>query len=182
MKAWLRSCLDPMNLWHRSIALNYWLLRVYKRWLWKPFLETWFSKKYDNGKTVAKPSGTYACLQCGEKKNMALVISNGVEPSFFCSMSCRYQHGLQVTIDSDSEGLRHRSTWGFTFPNNIAEFRPRIFLKFIELSLCWQQSETWENLNANYPEGHLIQTPSLRPPSAYLAVSMGVSLATPLTA
>ena len=42
---------------------------------------------------------------------MALVSynDNDEEPSFFCSMSCRYKHGLHVVIDRDSEGLRHLS-------------------------------------------------------------------------
>ena len=109
MKAWFRNCLDPMNLWKHSIAFNYWLLRVYKRWLWEPFLETWLSKKADDGKKVATPSATYTCLQCGEKKNMALVVCNDVEPSFFCNISCSHKHSLQVVIDHDSDGLRHRS-------------------------------------------------------------------------
>jgi hypothetical protein len=128
MKAWLRNCLDPMNLWHHSIAFNYWLLRVYRRWLWEPFLETWLFRKSNDGKKAATPSGTYTCLQCGDKANMALVFGNDEEPSFFCNMSCRYKHDLHVVIDRDSEGLRHRSQWGFAFPNNTAELRLRFFM------------------------------------------------------
>jgi hypothetical protein len=111
MKAWLRNFLDPMNLWHHSIAFSYRLLKVYRRWLWEPLLETWLSRKYNDGKNVATPSEIYTCLECGEEKNMALVSynDNDEEPSFFCSMSCRYKHGLHVVIDRDSEGLRHLS-------------------------------------------------------------------------
>lgn len=109
MKTWFRNYLDPLNLWRHSLALNYWFLRVYRRWLWKPFLETWLSKKSDYGKIGTTPSGTYTCLRCGEKKNMALVVRNDVEPSFFCSMSCSYKHGLNVSIDRDSGTLRYRS-------------------------------------------------------------------------
>ena len=109
MKAWFRNCLDPMNLWKHSITFNYWLLRVYKRWLWEPFLETWLFKKSDDGKKVATPSGTYTCLQCGDKTNLALVYGNDEEPGFFCNMSCRYKHDLHVVTDRHSEGLRHRS-------------------------------------------------------------------------
>jgi hypothetical protein len=111
MKAWLRNCLDPMNLWHQSIAFNYRLLRVYKRWLWEPFLETWLSPKTDHGRKKAAPIATYTCLQCGEKTNMALVSynDNDEEPNVFCSMSCRHKHVLHVVIDRDSEGLRHLS-------------------------------------------------------------------------
>jgi len=110
MKASLRNFLDPMNLWHHSIAFNYRLLQVYRRWLWEPLLENWFSRTSNDGKKVATPSETYTCLECGKEKNMALVSCNDdEEPSFFCSMSCRYKHGLQVGIDRDSEGLRHLS-------------------------------------------------------------------------
>ena len=109
MKAWFRNCIDPMNLWKHSIAFNYWILRVYKRRLWEPFLETWLSKKSDDGKKVATPSVTYTCLQCGEKKNMVLVVCNDVEPSFFCSISCRRRHAFNVSIEQDSAELRHPS-------------------------------------------------------------------------
>ena len=62
-----------------------------------------------DGKKVATPSATYTCLQCGEKKNMALVVCNDVGSSFFCNISCSHKHSLQVVMDHDSDGLRHRS-------------------------------------------------------------------------
>jgi len=116
MKAWFRNYLDPLNLWRYSLVLNYSFLRVYKRWVWDSLLKTWLSEKPIHRKKRAIPSGSYTCLHCGEKKNMALLFCNDVEPGFFCSMSCRQKHGFHVVTDRDSDVIGHRSKWGCTFP------------------------------------------------------------------
>ena len=109
MKAWLRKHLHPMDLWGYSLACSYWFLRVCKRWLWNPFLENWLSNNLEDAKKTAQPSGTYTCLQCGEEKNIAFVVCDNVEPSFFCSLSCRHRHALNASIEHDSAELRHPS-------------------------------------------------------------------------
>ena len=109
MKAWFRNYLDPMKLWRYSLEFNYYFLRVYKRSVWDPLLKTWLSEKSAHRKKRAKPSVSYTCLHCGEKRNMALVFRNDAGPGFFCSMSCKQKHDLHLVADLDSEVIGHRS-------------------------------------------------------------------------
>ena len=109
MKAWFRNYLDPLNLWRYSLVCSYSFLRVYKKRVWDPLLKTWLYEKPAHSKKRAKPSGSYTCLHCGEKKNMALVFYNDVGPGFFCSMSCKQKHGVHVVTGRNSDVKVHRS-------------------------------------------------------------------------
>ena len=109
MKAWLSNLLYPLNLWSHSLACSHWLLRVYQRWLWDPFLENWLSNEPRIADHIASQSTFYTCVQCGRKKAMALVGGVDKKPSFFCSVPCRDEYALSAAPQQDSDKTQHPS-------------------------------------------------------------------------
>ena len=88
MKSRLWDLLYPMNLWGRLVQYCGSLIRVYDKWIWKPYLEKRLNANLKFGRNKAPQLPSHECVRCGRKIKLALVVCEGADTGSFCCVAC----------------------------------------------------------------------------------------------
>ena len=107
MKAWLYHHLYPMNLWSRCVVCCGSLIKLYNKWIWKPFLENRLHSSLAVAGVEVPQLATHLCVQCRRKVKLALVVREGTEIRLFCSAECEDRWTCSGGLEEDAEDVQH---------------------------------------------------------------------------
>lgn len=109
MKSWLWDLLYPMNLWSRCVSYCGSVIKVYDKWIWKPYLEKRLKSDLKVGRDGAPQLATHICVRCGSKVKLALVVCEGTETGSFCCVECiRLSNAVKKTRLNEAPGSKFR--------------------------------------------------------------------------
>lgn len=107
MKAWLWHHLYPMNLWSRCVVYCGSLIKLYNRWIWKPFLENRLSSSSEVAGVHNPQLATHVCVQCRRKVKLALVVCESTGIKLFCSAECEDRWACSAGFEGKTENMQH---------------------------------------------------------------------------
>ena len=96
-----------MNLWSRCVLYCSSLIKLYNKWIWKPFLESRLSSKVEVARVQVPQLATHVCVQCRRKVKLALVVGEGSGIKLFCSSECEDRWAYSDRFDKDAENVQH---------------------------------------------------------------------------
>lgn len=112
MKSWLWDLFYPMNLWSRCVHYCGSVIKVYDKWIWKPYLEKRLSSNLKVGRDGSPHLATHVCTRCGRKVKLALVVCEGADTgSFYCAECIRLSNAankrrLNQSAESKFRGIQ----------------------------------------------------------------------------